>query len=232
MDADLTHVDRDRGAAELLATPSQCETEALVRGATALVTVRDASGRPAAAAEVVAQFRHPHPDAAWQDFGDVHGAVRAHPRTDAEGRAPVDHLGPGSWYLAVRTADGREGVRVLVEVPSGEPALQVEVSTAPLPVVHGIVRERSGPRAGEPRSGIMPLVPGDTPLDFLRLRVDAEGRFESPPLLTPACMLVDGKVPVFFSWVSQPPGEVVALATPGEPVEVLIDDRPAPPQAR
>ena len=205
---------------------------ALARGATLLVKVRDAAGRPAGGAEVVAQFRHPNPDVAWQDFGDVHGALRAHPRTDAEGRASVAHVGPGPWYLVVRTADGRDGARVLVDVPPGEPALQVEVSTAPLPVVHGVVRERSGPRAGEPLREIMVLVPGDTPLDFLRLRVDPEGRFESPPLLPPACMLVDGKVPVFFSWVLQPPGEVVALATPGEPVEVLIDDRPAPPQAR
>ena len=222
-------------APSLLTIPSRMRKRTLdavlVRGATVVVTVRDGAGRPAAGAEVVAQFRHPHPDAAWQDFGDVQGVLRAHPRTDAQGRASLTHLGEGSWYLAVRSADGREGARTLVEVPPGAEFLSVEVPTAALPVVRGTAREESGLRAGEPISGIVLLVPGETPREFRWLRVDPEGRFESPPLLPPECLLVDGKVPVFFSWISFPPGEVVALAVPGEETEVSIHPRPDP-QAR
>jgi hypothetical protein len=200
----------------------------LRRGASVDVRVRDGAGRPAAGAEVAAQMRHPLPEGAWQDFGDVHGALRAHPRTDAEGRATVERLGEGTWYLAVRSADGREGVRALVEIPPGVSALAVDVVLASLPVVRGTVRERSGERRGEPVRGYVIGVPGETPSDFRRLRLSPEGRFESPPLLVAPSLLVEGRIPLFFPETFAP-GELVALADPDREIEVFVDLRGPPP---
>jgi hypothetical protein len=194
----------------------------LRRGATVEVRVRDAEGRPVRNAEVAARMRHPHPPTAWQDYGDVHGALRAHPRTDGGGRALVERLGEGSWYLAVRSADGREGALALVEVPAGAGVLSAEVVIATLPVVRGVVRERAGLRKGEPVREHCVYVPGETPTDLRRLLLDPEGRFDSGPLLLAPSMLVEGRIPILFA--ASPYHSVpVALAEPGVETEVLVD---------
>ena len=199
----------------------------LERGVTAIVTVRDAAGRPVVGAEVAAKMAHSDPEKAWQHFGGVQGAICAWPRTGEDGVAALEHLGTGHWYLSARSADGREGATVLAEVRSSGKDFAVDLRLAPLPVVRGTVRVRGGSLP----AGATLFVPGETLLSFVRVPIDGSGMFESPPLDIPACFLVDGKIPIFEPEIAGP-GRVLALAEPGVPVEIVVDPPPAAPQAR
>jgi hypothetical protein len=198
----------------------------LHRGASVAVTVRS-GGAPAAGAIVVAQMRHPDPQRSLMEFGDVHGALRAAPLTDAEGAAVLEGLGAGPWFLEVRGADGRAGARVQFDVPSGAAEYEVAVDLKSLQPVLGTVRVRGGSLP----VGATVLLPGSVVGDWVRVPVDASGGFESPPMLVPAALTVDGRIPIWEPQISGP-GRLLGLAEPGVPIEIEVDPPPAPNQAR
>ncbi|HEU4395922.1 MAG TPA: hypothetical protein VFS92_10175, partial [Planctomycetota bacterium] len=142
---------------------------------------------------------------------------------DEAGAAVLEGLGAGAWFLEVRGADGREGARVQFDVPSGAAEYQVAVDLKPLQPVLGTVRVRGGSLP----VGAAVLLPGSVVGEWARVPVDASGRFESPPMLVPAALTVDGRIPVWEPGVMGPV-RLLGLAEPGVPIEITVDA----PQAR
>jgi protocatechuate 3,4-dioxygenase beta subunit len=116
----------------------------LQRGADVVVEVLDTRGEPARGAEVYTFMIHDDPRTSYSQHGDVAESIRAHPVTDGEGRAVLRHVGPGPWYVAARSADGLEGVRVRIELDGKEASPAVSLGMQRLPSVGGRVVGGSG----------------------------------------------------------------------------------------
>ncbi len=165
----------------------------LVRGAAVRVAVRAESGRPAGGAAVYTFMRHPDPALAPTQYGDVQGSLRAHPLADGNGIAVLPGMGPGSWYLCARSADGRQGARVVLEVGKGVRALAVELPLRRRPWIGGRIVTRMGVPVG---SVDVQVAGEEVHGPAIAARTGADGRFRFEGLVLPPWMPTAGGVPV------------------------------------
>jgi hypothetical protein len=164
--------------------------------------VRDVAGRFAEGAEVRAFLRSPVEGRAHVEFGDVLEGMRADPLTDAGGRAVVTGLGPGSWYLVARSADGTQGVRAVLDLPEKSGDRAVDLDMAPLPAPGGRILDGAGaPLAGVEVEAIL------SPFEDSRVAATsgADGRFRFPPILPTPVQEAVRSVEIAFPQQPSPP---------------------------